>query len=783
MHRRRLFFIFLFLIFGITSASNGQREGVTGVFMGTVTTPSGAPVSHAQIMVVAADQTLSSKRQKRHRTDRDGTFRLRLPVGEYWVKVVAVGFVPHWYEDAMGRGEAVPVVIDEPGAEVVWPVVITPLASAHGLVVDGASGQAIDSGIVLIDGLTLRLRKRVDIVNGSFVAEGLIPGAYRFQVLVGGYVTAQAGVTLAVGDDLGPIEIGLSKGLLVSGRVMGQDGTALEGAMVFARSVNRDDRIQAAKTLKDGRYQISGLVPGDYILEARKVGFEHAFYGGQNKKENATRFRISKDREHSDVDFVLGQVGAIVGQVTDAQNQPIAGARVVAEPVGEGKRQRVRANKDGFYVLENVAKGSYLVRASADGYMPFYYNGVQTNGEATAVAVTDDAHTDAVNFVLLPGGKIVGRIRDRASNKPIGNALVTARWVGHSGVWQTQTDPSGGFVLDDLPTGDFLLHVQSRAHVSEFYGGTRDIAHAKQVKIQAGEVISDIGVTLPLREPGDFDGNGTINFKDMMQLVHRIMGKDPFDTQLDLDRDGEVGLSDLIAFTRLPARKAVLEHEGLSWRRVDNETHILTAELAIDHMPAAKGYVLQINFDPEAAELLGTKEIDGGPFGTHPLLVQRYSGTVLVALDGENLTPSDGAGALVQLRFRLKEEAVAVPIEIVAAWLSAEDGQLIPLRLPAKFVLEKPPQAFRLMKNVPNPFNPATTIAFELPEVADVDVAVYNLVGQRLRTLVKEQKAPGRYQVVWDGKDDAERDVSSGVYFYRYRAGDFWATRRMLLVR
>ncbi|MDA0711994.1 MAG: hypothetical protein O3B73_17485, partial [bacterium] len=66
---------------------------------------------------------------------------------------------------------------------------------------------------------------------------------------------------------------------------------------------------------------------------------------------------------------------------------------------------------------------------------------------------------------------------------------------------------------------------------------------------------------------------------------------------------------------------------------------------------------------------------------------------------------------------------------------------------------------------------------------AEVDVAVYNLVGQRLRTLVNEEKAPGRYQVVWNGEDDAGREVSSGVYFYRYRAGDFWASRRMLLIR
>jgi len=780
--QRFIFLIFLFIC-GITTPSNAQREGVTGVFMGTVTTPSGAPVSHAQVMVLNTDQALGTHLQNRHRTDQEGTFRLRLPVGKYWVKVVALGFVPHWYEDAQGRGEAVPLVITEPGAEVVWPVVVTPIASVYGHVLDASTGRPVDDGFVIIEGVVTRLHKRVALTSGAFVAEGLLPGAYRIQALAENYVIGQANVILGVGDALGPIQIELSKGLSLSGQVVGQNGEVLSGVTVTARLADGEGRWQRSMTANDGTYHISGLVPGAYLIEAHKVGFAQRFYDDKNQKEEASVIHLNNGQVYHDVNFVLGQVGAIVGRVINAQKEPIADARILAEPLGVGKRQQVRTNKDGQYVLADVAKGSYLVRAFADGYMPFYYNGVQTNGEATAVTVTDDAHTDQVDFVLLLGGKVAGQVRDVESNKPINDALISARWVGHPGIWQTQTDQNGRFELEDLPSGDFILQARARHHVTEFLGQTSDIELAKHLSVKAGKTLSDIRFTLKKRQPGDFDGNGIIDFNDMMQLVHHVMNKKTYDALFDLNKDGEIGLSDLLNVAPSRAGKLAMEQGALRWQQVEDDPQVLVAELFVDNMPLATGYVLQVNYDDDLAELLGAKETESGVFAGHSLLVQRQTGTVLIALDGEGVTPTEKQGALVQLRFRLKGDATGVPIEIATALLFAEDGQLVPLRLPAKFDLELPPQAFRLMQNSPNPFNPATTIAFELPQAADVDVAVYNLVGQRLRTLVRENKASGRYQVVWDGKDDSGRDVSSGVYFYRYHAGEFWASRRMLLIR
>ena len=95
------------------------------------------------------------------------------------------------------------------------------------------------------------------------------------------------------------------------------------------------------------------------------------------------------------------------------------------------------------------------------------------------------------------------------------------------------------------------------------------------------------------------------------------------------------------------------------------------------------------------------------------------------------------------------------------------------------------PRAFALAQNVPNPFNPSTTISYNVPEGSTVRVRleIFNLRGQLVRTLVDELREAGAYSVVWDGKDRTGRDVSSGVYFYRLRAGDFIQTRKMVLLK
>ena len=88
------------------------------------------------------------------------------------------------------------------------------------------------------------------------------------------------------------------------------------------------------------------------------------------------------------------------------------------------------------------------------------------------------------------------------------------------------------------------------------------------------------------------------------------------------------------------------------------------------------------------------------------------------------------------------------------------------------------PERFSLLQNRPNPFNPVTTIAYNLPEASDVRLTIYSITGQRVGILVSAHQAAGRYEVGWDGSRFA-----NGVYFYRLEAGAFVQTQRMLLLK
>ena len=90
---------------------------------------------------------------------------------------------------------------------------------------------------------------------------------------------------------------------------------------------------------------------------------------------------------------------------------------------------------------------------------------------------------------------------------------------------------------------------------------------------------------------------------------------------------------------------------------------------------------------------------------------------------------------------------------------------------------------FRLEQNYPNPFNPTTTIPYRLPGSSQVNLGIYNSLGQKIRTLVNTYQPTGDYQVVWDGRDNHGRSVPSGVYIYRLQGENFSDSRKMMLIR
>ncbi|RKY76515.1 hypothetical protein DRQ07_10190, partial [candidate division KSB1 bacterium] len=97
-------------------------------------------------------------------------------------------------------------------------------------------------------------------------------------------------------------------------------------------------------------------------------------------------------------------------------------------------------------------------------------------------------------------------------------------------------------------------------------------------------------------------------------------------------------------------------------------------------------------------------------------------------------------------------------------------------------VFKKVPATFTLNQNYPNPFNPETAISYSLPKDSEVMLTVYNIFGQKVKTLVNQKVKAGYHTVNWNGTDDYGLKVASGVYFYKISAGSFKAMKKMILI-
>lgn len=93
------------------------------------------------------------------------------------------------------------------------------------------------------------------------------------------------------------------------------------------------------------------------------------------------------------------------------------------------------------------------------------------------------------------------------------------------------------------------------------------------------------------------------------------------------------------------------------------------------------------------------------------------------------------------------------------------------------------PDVFALHNNYPNPFNPITNIRYDIPEVSDVKIDIYNLAGKKVKTLVSSNHQPGRYKIQWNATNESGAPVSTGMYIYKIRAKDFVSVKKLLLMK
>ena len=195
----------------------------------------------------------------------------------------------------------------------------------------------------------------------------------------------------------------------------------------------------------------------------------------------------------------------------------------------------------------------------------------------------------------------------------------------------------------------------------------------------------------------------------------------------------------------------------------------------------ARAADLVLRYDPETLRLI---KIIPSTSGSLIAVNAQCRGRIKVALvNVEGIATHQGE--VLKGIFRLRGdtgETAGLAVENIS--LYAIDGSPIRLKTYVEGIFERP-SGCSLFQNYPNPFNSITTLVFSLPFASHVELAVFNLAGQRIRTLVEGEVQPGEHQVTWDGKDRFGREVSSGLYLYRLKVGEGkWVeTKKAVLLR
>ena len=228
----------------------------------------------------------------------------------------------------------------------------------------------------------------------------------------------------------------------------------------------------------------------------------------------------------------------------------------------------------------------------------------------------------------------------------------------------------------------------------------------------------------------------------------------------------------------------------MAWESADPDDSFVRIKIGAQNARNMKGFGFILMFDAGQFAYIGSEEADDSmisPNGTGALLVHRNheDGRVAVGAVQVDGSAASGEGNLVELTFqKLGEPGIGGDgfrlSEGIVVDLAGKATEVRPSVL--DHVVQSPTD-YGLHQNVPNPFNPETSISYQLPETGRVLLIVYTSLGQEVRTLVDDIQEVGEYTIRWDGRDAVGRQVASGVYFYRMHAGDFSGIKRMMLLK
>jgi len=285
---------------------------------------------------------------------------------------------------------------------------------------------------------------------------------------------------------------------------------------------------------------------------------------------------------------------------------------------------------------------------------------------------------------------------------------------------------------------------------------------------------------------GDYNGNNEVDLSDMSLLLSVYGVSEEYDPVFDFNSNSDVDLSDLSTilanYGKTVGKASVAPKMGTSKinTKVNSNGDVFDLSVDFEGEESINAYGFVVSYNPAHYEFVDATRgalLSDGFFLTNDSKPGRLV-VINMMRDGSEMAQGNAAN----LRFQwIGEEVSSLTIENIS---TMNDGSEI-FGVESK-VIESPvaiPKEFALKQNYPNPFNPTTTIKFEMPKSSNVKLEIYNILGQKVKTLVNEDMKAGYHKITWDGTNDYSVKVSSGMYIYIIKAGDFIARHKMVLLK
>ena len=760
-------------------------------------------------------------------TDENGEYLVdKLIPGYYVIRADAQDYVPEYYDDVRYLNEATPVQVAEEDTVEGIGFSLNEGGSIIGLVLADEDGQPLAGSHIKAFLMVNPNRKFHALTEdvGTYKLGAIPTGTYVVHANCAGYKGEYFDDVKERGDAspvrveepnvTSDIDFGLETGSAITGIVTDKtDDSPIAGAVVSVvtllndHSFHRPPRfLHITRTNEDGTYTIQ-VKPGFYLVHAIARGYSHEWYEDAETPETGTPVQVFEDQHTTGIDLDLMPLGAIAGTVVDEETgEPLIGAHVKAFP--EGHRhisKRVLTDSLGNYLIENLPAGNYIVKAGAETYLPEFWEEAEKVEDATIITVENAATIEDIDFTLSLGGVVAGIVLSEDDNSPVSGAVIKIRSVDSRMIYVGKSGDDGTFMITGIRTGSYIAVAKARGYVPEWYDNVPTINQAIEFEVAAGDTTPDIDFSLQKFEL--FGGSIT-------GLVT--------DDSTGMPLDGALVLAIHIGTGRIS--------RGISAPEGDYTICGLIPGLYIV-VSWAQGYIGEFYnnahrwWQADPVLVLLNQEVTGIDFALTPLEEGAYmiSGNIvtqsgeplegaLIVAENEagvvatDLSAEDGSYAFYDLpagSYKLFASSVGLTdsyhggaSESSAATLSVGNGvNASEVQLTAgaetteiEGIDGALPAEFSLAQNFPNPFNPNTEIRFELPANADVTLKVYNLLGEKVVTLVNGTHEVGRHTVVWNSLDQQGMQLASGLYIYRLeaQASDgqrFIQTRRMLLLK